>query len=1095
MTRRFTELRSLDFPAMEEQLLAWWKERKIFQQVTTARAGGPAFNFYEGPPTANGAPGIHHVLGRALKDTICRYRSMRGCRVQRRAGWDTHGLPVEIEVERELGLRDRQAIEAYGIEAYNKACRESVLRYKRTWDRLTERIAYWVDLETPYLTMDSHYIESVWWLLKQLHLRGLLYRGHKIQWYSPASGTILSSHEVNLGYREVDDPSVFLRFQLCDEESSMLVWTTTPWTLPANAALAVQAKAPYVEVEQGGARMWLAEERLELLTGDYKLLRRCLGAELVERRYHPPYPPPQSGEAAETRAWRVLCADFVDCAEGTGIVHIAPAFGADDHGLGREHGLPVLLPVDEQGRFKDDFKLAAGRWFKDADPIILRDLKQRGLLYRRAVIRHNYPHDWRRDTPLMNYPMQGWFLRTTALRDRMLELNRAARWFPESIGRGRFGDWLEQNVDWALSRRRYWGTPLPIWQAETEGDKEGGEGGEGKEYYEVIGSIEELRGKCGAQMPRGETPDLHRPWVDRLHWQSPDGRTMRRVPEVLDVWFDSGAMPFAQWHYPFENKEAFRDNFPADFIAEGLDQTRGWFYTLHAVAVAAMDQPAYRRVMVNGLVLDARGEKMSKSKGNTVEPLAIVDKHGADVLRWYMISNSLPWENMRFRTEALGETRRKFYSTLENLYAFLAAYANIDGFHDAGAPPPPEQRGELDRWILSRLHSTLRRVNEAYEQYAATHAARALEQLVEELSNWYLRRSRRRFWSAGRVDAQGGEGRDEGRSAGKDEGGGGDKPAAYHTLSECLHGISLMMAPISPFFSEWLYRELRRGCGLGQAESVHLEDFPGAREELIDKQLEQRMSVARDLVSAVLLLRNHRQIKVRQPLRRILVAPRGEEEKAAIEHMRDLILDELNVREIEYQAADSGALQYRVRPVYQRLGPRLGSLMRSLETALRKLDNAAIRNYLESGRLELKLQGRELTLDAEDLEVKAESTEKDLVAHAGEFLVALDTQLTPELLAAGLARESVHRIQQLRKDMDLGLTDRIRIEYDASGKLGQAIQAHADWIRRETLAAELCPASAPSGQRGQSYRIDEEQLHLAITSLRPSPPCGARRGG
>ena len=1054
MSRRFSEIRSLDFPAMEEAILAWWEEQRVFDAVTKARANGPAFNFYEGPPTANGVPGIHHVLGRTLKDTICRYRSMCGFRVERRAGWDTHGLPVEIEVERELGLSNRKAIEDYGIEAYNKACRESVLRYKRDWDHLTRRIAYWVDLERPYLTLDNDYIESVWWLLKQLQLRDLLYRGDKIQWYSPASGTILSSHEVNLGYREVEDPSLFVRFPLQDDSGAFLVWTTTPWTLPANAALAVNAEATYVEVEQQDKRMWLAEERLEVLGGDYQILQRCPGAELVGRRYLPPYPPAkEESEDTTKRAWQVLSADFVDCAEGTGVVHIAPTFGVDDHRLGQEQGLPSLRPVDEQGCFHNDFPLAAGKWFKDADPIILRDLAERGLVFRRTVIRHKYPHDWRRETPLMNYPMPGWFLRTTQVRERMMALNNSIEWHPESIGKGRFGDWLSQNVDWALSRRRYWGTPLPIWQAE----------GEGPEYYEVIGSIKELREKCGDQLPA--KPDLHRPHVDHLHWQGPDGRTLRRVPEVLDVWFDSGAMPFAQWHYPFENRERFKQNFPADFIAEGVDQTRGWFYTLHAIAVAVLDQPAYRRVMVNGLVLDAKGEKMSKSKGNTVEPLGVVRKYGADVLRWYMISNSLPWENMRFRPEALGEIRRRFYSTLENLYSFLASYANIDGFQYAAPPLPLTERSELDHWILSRLHSTLRRVGEAYKKYQATHAARALEQLVEDLSNWYLRRSRRRFWSEGRIGAPTT---------------GNDKEAAYQTLSECLHNIALMMAPISPLFAEWLYQKLREGTALGKTESVHQADFPQPKTERINPQLEQHMSVARGLVSAVLLLRNNRRIKVRQPLQRILVAPRGEQDREAIEHMREIILEEVNVEEIEYQGEDSGLLQYRAQPIYPRLGPKLGNKMKALEEALKKQDNNSIRHYLEQGSLTIKLQGQELKLGPGDLEISAESKQEDLVAHAGEVIVALDTRITPKLLKAGLAREAIHRIQQLRKDMDLKLTTRIRIQYQATKTLEQAIQNHAAWIQQETLATELKQAP-PTGQQSQSYRIDQEELKLSLS--------------
>ena len=763
---RFETPGTLELPALEERILAFWRQQRIFERCRQARQEGERFAFYEGPPTANGVPGLHHVFGRTLKDLVCRYRSMRGWHVERRAGWDTHGLPVEIEVEKELGLNDRAAIEAYGIERFNRACKNSVLRYKEHWDHLTRRIGYWVDLESPYITFDNNYIESVWWVVRRLHDLGLLYRDHKIQWYSPASGTVLSAHEVSLGYREVDDPGALVKFEDRDAPGTFyLAWTTTPWTLPANVALAVAPGAACVKVrlQQQDDLLWLAEDCLAVLNCAYEILERRPGHELAGRRYRPLYPAP---DVHDERAYRVYCADFVGSDEGTGIVHIAPAFGEHDNALGRREQLPLVNPIDLHGCFTGAINELAGLWFKDADVRVLDMLKERGLLYRVDAYRHSYPHDWRRWTPLMNYPMDGWFVHTSRLRERMLELNAQIDWYPPTIGAGRFGNWLANNVDWSLSRRRFWGTPLPIWQSDRS------------DHTEVIGSIAELAAKCTLPEPL----DLHRPAVDALSWPAPDGGTMRRVPEVLDVWFDSGAMPYAQWHYPFENEAAFAGNFPADFIAEGLDQTRGWFYTLHALATAVMDRPAFRNVIVNGLVLDENGEKMSKSKGNVIAPGALIDKHGADVLRWYFTANSLPWEDLRFREAGLGETRRKFFGTLENVYAFLANYANIDGYTGDEASVPVAERSELDRWITSRTHATIGVVRQHLDHYAPHPAVHAIERLVEELSNWYLRRSRERFWRKG------------------DSKGDTDKRAAYQTLSECLDVIATLMAPIAPFF-------------------------------------------------------------------------------------------------------------------------------------------------------------------------------------------------------------------------------------------------------------------------------------------------------
>ncbi len=1056
---RFSLCREPALPAREKEILDWWQRQRIFEQCMQQSRDRPPFTFYEGPPTANGSPGLHHVLGRTLKDIICRYRSMKGYRVDRRAGWDTHGLPVEIEVEKKLGLKERAAIEQYGIAAFNAACRESVMHYKKEWDQLTRRIAYWVDLQQPYVTCENDYIESTWWLIKRIHELGLLYRGSKIQWYSPGSGTVLSSHEVSLGYQEITDPGAFVRFRCQDDaDCSLLAWTTTPWTLPANAALAVDAEVVYATVEleckDGRERLILAEERREILRAPHRVLARCTGRELSSRRYQPLYPPPGAAPGETTaNTWRVLCADFVSTEEGSGIVHVAPAFGADDHRLGQQAKLPVFNPIDPQGRFNDTAPaIVAGLWFKDADARILADLRHRGLLYRLDQHRHNYPHDWRRGTPLMNFPVQGWFIRTSALRERLLRHNNAIRWIPAAIGRGRFGNWLENNVDWALSRRRFWGTPLPIWSSDQPGS----------EHFEVIGALAELRDKCGGTLP--PDLDLHRPQIDQLHWPAPDGGTMRRVPDVIDVWFDSGAMPFAQWHYPFENRERFQRSFPADFIAEGLDQTRGWFYTLHAIAVAVMDAPAYRNVVVNGLVLDENGEKMSKSRGNAVEPFAVLEKHGADVLRWYLSSNSMPWENLRFREQGLAETQRRFFGKLDNVYAFLASYANIDGFDDTAPALPIAQRSELDRWILSRLQSTVAQTDEALQAYDNCRAARALQVLADDLSNWYIRRSRRRFWRAYK---------DQKADFSDDA----DKLAAYQSTCDCLYTMAQLMAPIAPFFGEWLYQRLNEVGKRFREASVHLTRFPQVRAEWLDTALERRMELARQITSAALLIRNRCRINVRQPLPRLLLILPPSLRQQEIEPMRPVILEEVNVRELEYRSDADQLVTHSAQPNFRVLGPRLGPLMQPVHAAVKALDTETIEHFVRHGRMELQVQGQSVPIREGELEIRSQSAENLEMSETAGLTVALDTRLTPQLLASGMAREAAHRIQNLRKEQNLNLTDRIHIEYHASEQMENAIQQHADWIRQETLAVELRRMQSPGGQR---FGIDTEQLWLSI---------------
>ncbi|MBX9604605.1 MAG: isoleucine--tRNA ligase [Gammaproteobacteria bacterium] len=1057
MTTSFLEIKALDLPQLELDMLETWAREDTFGQSIRARDGAPSFTFYEGPPTANGRPGIHHVLGRTIKDVFCRYKTLKGFRVERKGGWDTHGLPVEIEVEKELGLDGRAEVEKYGIEAFNAACKASVSRYKRDWDELTRRIGYWVDLEHPYVTFHTEYIESVWWLLKQMYDQGLLYKGYKIQWYSPGTGTVLSSHEVSLGYEEVTDPSVYVRFQDRDDPGlSYLAWTTTPWTLISNVALVVNEDLDYVVVRQGEERLVLASARLAVLEGEYTVLETCKGRDLVGRRYTPLFKVAGFDYPADT--WRIASAAYVTVEDGTGLVHTAPAFGAEDYEVGRREGLPLVNPVAPDGRFTDAAPLVAGLWFKDADKPIMRELKSRGLLYKRVDYLHNYPHDWRKGTPLMSYPVESWFVRTTAEKQRLVDLNQTIHWHPPAIRDGRFGNWLENNVDWALSRKRYWGTPLPIWVSDAPGS----------EYFEVIGSIAELREKCGASLPEGDALDLHRPYVDRLTWPAPDGGTMRRVPDVLDVWFDSGAMPFAQWHYPFENQEAFERNFPADFICEGVDQTRGWFYTLHAIATLVKKDVAFRNVVVNGLILDEKGEKMSKSRGNTVNPMEVVGRYGADVLRWYMMSNSPPWDNMKFAERGLIETRGKLFGTVENVYRFMASYANIDGFVGAEPAVPPAARSELDQWILSRLNTTIAQCDQAYAAYDCTRAARTLEQFVEELSNWYIRRSRPRFWAAKKASASTGT-----VSA-------HDKLCAYQTTFECLFGLAIMMSPVAPFFADWLYRRLNEVTNRDPAASVHLADFPIADQAVMQPDLEARMELARTVVQLVLLLRNKSHINVRQPLARLLLVVGGDVTEAEVERVRDIILDEVNVRAIEYISDSAGVVKRSAKADFKKLGPRLGKQMKAVAAAIAAFGDTEIRSLQAAGRIAVAVDGGSVEVLADEIDILSEEVGEWSVAQEGGITVALDVRIDDELRALGHAREVVNRIQNLRKTLDLDLTDRIRVEFEASPPLAASIERHREFIMQETLALELAAVAAPAGARVEHFDIGDEHLVAGV---------------
>ena len=1040
-----------DRTALERALLDTWTAERTFERSVSERPDAEPFTFYEGPPTANGRPGIHHVMARTVKDAFCRYQTLRGRRVERKAGWDTHGLPVEIEVEKRLGLKSRTDIEAYGIARYNAACRASVLEYKGLWDEVTTRMGYWVDLDHPYVTFETPYVESVWNLLKRLYDartpdgQPVLYQGYKIQWYSPGSGTVLSSHEVAQGYREIQDPSVYVRFPVAGEPgTSLLAWTTTPWTLPSNVALAVNPAVTYAKVRVGDERLILAKPLLHVLKADYVVEAEMTGADLVGTRYDPPFDAFIAEHGAEA-GWRVVPAEYVTVEDGTGIVHTSPAFGADDYATLQREDLPLLNPVRADGTFDRDFGDAAVKdlGFKEADRTLIRALKARGLLYREDSYVHNYPHDWRKGTPLMQYPVESWFVRTSAFTDRLVALNDTIRWQPEGMGKGRFGDWLKGGVDWALSRRRFWGTPLPIWRSDAPGS----------EHTECVGSIAELMERLGGTIPDAALNpdtgalDLHRPYVDELTWPAPDGGTMRRVPDLIDVWFDSGAMPFAQWHYlkhpdgTEQNGEAFHRAFPADFIAEGVDQTRGWFYTLHAIATLLEDSVAYRAVVVNGLVLDAQGQKMSKSVGNTVDPFDVLGRHGADVVRWYMMANAPPWENLRFSEGGLRETQSKFFGTLENVYAFFATYANLDA-PDVSAAPPAAARPELDRWILHRLARTTEAAGAAFDDYNPTRAARAIEAFVDDLSNWYLRRSRRRFWK----DAA--------------EGDGADKAAAYATVHTCLKTVAVLMSPIAPFLSDWLWRALRSDA---DADSVHLAGFPAVETAHLDDALDARMGLARAVSSLVLSLRQEAGLGVRQPLPRALVVlPVGAAE-ADLAAVRDVVLDEVNLKALDVTGPGSAFVARTAAPNFRVLGKKLGPRMKAAAEAIRAMTPAELDALATSGAVTLDAPDGPLALAAEDVEVRSEGVPGWRVASTDGVTVALDTNRDDALVAEGLARETVNRLQNLRKSAGLAVADRIAVAYAATGRLADVLADpdHARYIRNETLAVTFGPAESP----------------------------------
>lgn len=1055
----------VDIQKLERDQLNFWKLNRIFERTMEEREGGPNYVFYEGPPTANGRPGTHHVLARAFKDMFPRYKTMQGYYSLRRSGWDTHGLPVEIEVQKELGLTSKQEIEAYGVAEFNERCRSSVLRYISDWEKLTERIAFWADLDSAYVTFTNDYIESVWWILKQFWDKGLLYRGNKVVPYSPSSGTPLSSHEVSLGYKTVKDPSIFVRFPLKNRPGvSFLAWTTTPWTLPGNAALAVGEDIDYVQVEgpvgDGGEteQLILAEKRLShtLKNADsYKVVKRFKGRDLLGERYHPLY----TFLPTEKDYAYVVAGDFVSIEDGTGIVHIAPAYGADDMEVGEKHDLPIFRTVVEDGRFVEQATEFRGLWFKDADKEIIRDLRDRGLMYRVEEYEHSYPHNWRDDTPLMYYARETWFIRSTQYKQKMIELNQTINWVPDHIKGGRFGNWLDDLKDWSLGRERYWGTPLPVWMDDETGD------------MLCVGSVAELSQLVGRELT---DLDLHRPYVDEITFPNPSGKggTMRRTPEVIDVWFDSGAMPLAQWGYPHANHEQFEEQFPADYICEAVDQTRGWFFTLHAISAMLFEEVSFKNVICLGHILDSDGKKMSKSRGNAVDPWSVLDTHGADAFRWYMYTAGPPGDAKRFSAELVGEVVKKFWSTLWNTYSFFVTYANIDNWTPDSPRPPVEERDLLDQWVLAELHQLVKDVTEAFENYDVPAATRPVQAFVEVLSNWYVRLSRRRFWKSENDN---------------------EKLGAYATLYECLVTISKLVAPTMPFVSDAIYRNLVSENDGKAPMSVHLARWPEHDPVLINRTLLDEMRLVRQLVSLGLAARNEAGIKVRQPLAEVRFALRDSGEAAVVSRYTELIQSELNVKNVGVVAADDAqslvTVVYELNPIPRLLGKKYGGDFKRLQSALRDGEQETIRPYAEKllagENATVTLDGDTFEVTPEEVEVKVtqEVTEGYAVAEEMGYVAVLDTNLDQDLLNEGLAREVVRRVQIMRRDADFNLNDRIMMAYTASKPLAQAIEQFADYIRAETLSDALVESKPNSDYHQDEFVIDDEKLVVGVRRI------------
>jgi len=1073
----YPTLKQLNWPAIEAEIKDFWESENVFEKSISQRENSPAFTFFEGPPSANGMPGIHHVMARAIKDIFCRYKTQQGFKVARKAGWDTHGLPIELQVEKRLGIKKEDIGTKISMEDYNRECRKDVLMFKDKWDDLTKKIGYWVDLNNPYVTYENEYIETLWNLLQRLYDKGYLYKGYTIQPFSPAAGTGLSSHELNQPgtYKNVKDTTIVAQFKLKDLENTYaLAWTTTPWTLPSNTALAVGASIEYHTIQTfnpytgeaihvilaaalaskyfsaEGAEADMDSYQHQQKTLPWRLVKSQLGSELAGLRYEQllPYAQPEEGDA-----FKIVIGDFVSTEDGTGIVHIAPSFGADDFKTARENGIGALTLVDKKGKFLDCVIDFAAEYVKEAylsdeekieeakkqgrdkylsvDERIAIKLKQENKAFKVEKYEHTYPHCWRTDKPVLYYPLESWFVKTTAVKDKLVALNKTINWKPTSTGEGRFGNWLENLVDWNLSRSRFWGTPLPIWRTE-----------DGSEEI-CIGSIEQLKqeiSKANSALGLNQnieeyTQDLHRPYVDRITLVSASGKAMQRETDLIDVWFDSGAMPYAQWHWPFENEEIFKQNFPADFIAEGVDQTRGWFFTLHTIATLLFDDIAFKNVIANGLVLDKHGNKMSKRLGNAIDPFETVDKYGADAVRWYMVTNAQPWDNLKFDMDGVVEAQRKFLGTLYNTYGFFAIYANLDQYaFNPNKPVNEIHFTELDRWVLSKLNSLIGDVQDAYNDYDPTRAGRCIEDFVtEHLSNWYVRLSRRRFWK-GELNE--------------------DKEAAYETLYRCLTTVCELMAPIAPFFSDWLFRALHTGQNHVET-SVHLTDWPKIDTRFINVDLEKSMDLSQRICSLALSLRKKEKIKVRQPLQKILVPADNADIQDKISKMSDLICSEVNVKEIEIVSANHPNLVKQIKPNFKTLGKKLGGNMKAMAAEIQAMDQAAIRLFESSGTYTSAINGTEYSLTLEDVEISTQDMPGWLVATENGITVALDITITEPLLNEGIAREFVNRIQNLRKEMDFELTDKINVYFNGIDSLLSSVNQFNAYICGEVLAQSL----------------------------------------
>lgn len=1139
MSNKYQEFSGLNLPAIEQEILNKWNESQAFEQSVSLREGAKPFVFYEGPPSANGMPGIHHVISRTLKDLVCRYKTMQGFQVKRKGGWDTHGLPVELGVEKELGITKEDIGKKISVEEYNRKCREAVLRYKDKWDELTRKMGYWVDLDHPYITFENNYIESLWWLLRKLYDRGLLYESISIQPYSPAAGTGLSSHELNQPgcYKDVKDTSAVVMFKavkdarsqfLFDaangEELFFMAWTTTPWTLPSNLGLTVGPNIEYVlvktfnpythlpvnvvlakallgkyfkpEAENGDFAVYQPEDKMVPWT----ILTSFKGAQVEECRYEQllPYEANTPAEAGGD-PFRVILGDFVTTEDGTGIVHTAPAFGADDYRVGKKYGIGILTMVDKQGKFVEGLGEFSNRYVKnykddpnyaDVNVDISVKLKKENRAFKVEKYEHSYPHCWRTDKPVLYYPLDAWFIKTSSLKERMVELNKTINWKPKSTGEGRFGNWLENMVDWNLSRSRFWGTPLPVWRTQLNEEEE--KAGVVREEI-CIGSVAELKAElekalaAGVMQPNaGEsaaaavarlTGDLHKPYVDNIVLVAPSGRPMQRVADLIDVWFDSGAMPYAQWHFPFENKEVFAQNYPADFIAEGVDQTRGWFYTLHAlgslikedvheelkkagIEVTEEKYPglAYKTVVSNGLVLDKNGNKMSKRLGNVINPFDTLATFGADATRWYLVTNASPWDNLKFDLEGIREVQRKFFGTLYNTYQFFVLYANVDGFAFKEAYIPLAQRPEIDRWILSSLNTLIKKVTAALDDYEPTIAGRAMEEFVDEhLSNWYVRLCRRRFWK-GEYEA--------------------DKISAYQTLYECLETLLRLMAPISPFFSDAVFCKLNAVTGRFKTASIHHADFPVANEAAIDTLLEERMQLAQDTSSLVLSLRKKMNIKVRQPLQKVMIPVLNPEMKVQLQQVEDLVKAEVNVKEMEYITDTEGIIKKKIKPNFKALGNKLGAKMKGVTAGLAKFTQHDIAMLEKEGQYVLQIEGESVTLLLNEVDIAAEDIPGWSVASKGALTVALDITLSEELKQEGDAREFVNRIQNIRKESGFELTDRIFVKVLDNEHIRPSLTEFKKYICAEILADTL--DLVPELQDGTEIEVNDALLKVSV---------------